>query len=136
MRIQHVGTPAWQLALTRYCFTSKLYCGNQSSFYAPPPPAKPTILQYLSRRWEHLHARALQIRAELSTHIHRETGPQRPIHSFWSFLFEKESVMHDHCAIYAPPHRPPLVMPYTIEHWWWQSRVKANLAGGKITQTS
>jgi len=43
----------------------------------------------LSRRWEHLHARALQVRAELSTHIHRETGPQRPTHSFWSFLFEK-----------------------------------------------
>jgi len=29
----------------------------------------------LSRRREHLHTRALQIRAELSTHIHRETGP-------------------------------------------------------------
>jgi len=43
--------------------------------------------QHLSRRREHLHARALQIRAELSTHIHRETGPQRPTHSFWSFLF-------------------------------------------------
>jgi len=43
----------------------------------------------LSRRREHLHARALQIRAELSTHIDRETGPQRPTHSFWSFLFEK-----------------------------------------------
>ena len=24
------------LALTRYCFTSKLYCGSQSSFYTPP----------------------------------------------------------------------------------------------------
>jgi len=46
-------------------------------------------LALLSRRREHLHARALQIRAELSTHIHRETGPQRPTHSFWSFLFEK-----------------------------------------------
>jgi len=43
----------------------------------------------LSRRWEHLHARALQIRAELSTHNHRESGPQRPTHSYWSFLFEK-----------------------------------------------
>jgi len=42
----------------------------------------------LSRRREHLHARALQIRAELSTHILRETGPQRPTHSFWSCLFE------------------------------------------------
>ena len=28
----------------------------------------------MSRRREHLHASALQIRAELSTHIHRETG--------------------------------------------------------------
>jgi len=52
-------------------------------------PCNYTSLQFLSRRWEHLHARALQIRAELSTHIHRETGPQRPTHSFWSFLFEK-----------------------------------------------
>jgi len=43
----------------------------------------------LARRREHLHARALQIRAELSTHIHRETGPQRPTHSFLSFFFEK-----------------------------------------------
>ena len=34
------------LAITRYCFTSKLYCGRQSSFYCPPPPAKPTLLQY------------------------------------------------------------------------------------------
>jgi len=24
------------LAFTRYCFTSKLYCGSQSSFYCPP----------------------------------------------------------------------------------------------------
>jgi len=24
------------LTLTRYCFTSKLYCGSQSSFYCPP----------------------------------------------------------------------------------------------------
>jgi len=46
-------------------------------------------LNLLSRRREHLHARALQIRAERSTHIHRETGPQRPTHSFWSFLFNK-----------------------------------------------
>ena len=44
---------------------------------------------FLSRRREHLHARALQIRAELSTHIHRETAHPRPTHSFWSLLFEK-----------------------------------------------
>jgi len=43
------------------------------------------LVACLSRRWEHLHARALQIRAELSTHIYRETGSQRPTHSFWSF---------------------------------------------------
>jgi len=43
----------------------------------------------LSRRREHLHARALQTRAEFSTHMHRATGPQRPTHCFWSFLFEK-----------------------------------------------
>jgi len=47
----------------------------------------------LSRRREHLHARALQIRAELSTHIHRETGLQRPTHSFWSFYFEKTKLV-------------------------------------------
>jgi len=35
-----------RLAFTRYCFTSNLYCGSQSSFHCPPPPAKPTLLQY------------------------------------------------------------------------------------------
>ena len=29
---------ASDLALTRYCFTSKLYCRSQSSSYCPPPP--------------------------------------------------------------------------------------------------
>jgi len=33
-------------ALTRYCFTLKLYCGSQFPFIPPPPPAKPTLLQY------------------------------------------------------------------------------------------
>jgi len=33
--------------VTRYCFTSRLFCGSQSSLYCPPPPpATPTILQY------------------------------------------------------------------------------------------
>jgi len=36
-----------RIALTRYCFTSKLYCGSPSFFLLPPPPlAKPTISQY------------------------------------------------------------------------------------------
>jgi len=26
-------------------------------------------------------------------------------------------LLHDHCAIYAPPHRPPLLMLYTIQYW-------------------
>jgi len=36
------------LAFTRYCSTSKLYCGSPSSFYCPPHPphAKPTLMQY------------------------------------------------------------------------------------------
>jgi len=34
------------LALTRYSFTSQLYCGSLSSFYAPPLPATPTLWQY------------------------------------------------------------------------------------------
>jgi len=29
-----------RLALTRHRFTSKLYCGSQSSFYCPPPTSK------------------------------------------------------------------------------------------------
>jgi len=41
----------------------------------------------LSRRWEHLHARALQIRAGLSTHIHRETGPPATHTQFLEFSF-------------------------------------------------
>jgi len=35
------------------------------------------------------------------------------------------TLMHDHCAIYAPPHRVPLLMPYPIQYWWWKYRVKA-----------
>jgi len=57
--------------------------GQFSLLAFPRIHRKPRLL---SRRREHLHARALQIRAELSTHIHRETGPQRPTHSFWSFI--------------------------------------------------
>jgi len=29
-------------------------------------------------------------------------------------------------AQHTPPHRPLLCMPYTIQYWWWQYRVKAN----------
>jgi len=42
----HFGHSPRGLALTRYCVTSKLYCGSPSSFYWPPPLAKPTLLQY------------------------------------------------------------------------------------------
>jgi len=34
------------LAFTRYCFTSRLLCTNQPSFYCTLPPALPTLLQY------------------------------------------------------------------------------------------
>jgi len=40
------GASLRNLASTRYCFTSKLYCGSPSAFCCPPPPAKPTLLQY------------------------------------------------------------------------------------------
>jgi len=62
-------------------------------------------ISLLSRRREHLQARALQIRAELSTHIHRETGPQRPTHSFWSFLFEKTKLEREQSSGRGPPGR-------------------------------
>jgi len=46
--------------------------------------------------------------------------------------------LHQHCSRYCntfarltrnirPPARPPLCMPYTIQYWQWQYRVKANL---------
>jgi len=42
--------PTWSfgscLAFTRYSFTTRLLCTNQSSFYRPRPPAFPTRLQY------------------------------------------------------------------------------------------
>jgi len=75
------GSICW-LAFTRYCFTSELYCGSQSSFYCPPP-----------------------------------TGKAYPI----------AIPLHDHCSIYAPPHRPPCCMPYTRQDWWWQYCVRAKL---------
>jgi len=54
-------------------------------------PTSPTShgCRLLPRRWEHLHARALQVRAELSTHIHMEPGPHDPHTVFGVFLFEK-----------------------------------------------
>jgi len=66
------------------------------------------ILLYLSRGWEHFHARALQIRAELSTHIHRETGPKRPTPSFWSFLFEKTKLAAKSHRLFASARRTTL----------------------------
>jgi len=59
-------------------------CANNNQNAVPQGLTRNPQFAFLSRRREHLHARALQIRAELSTHIHRETGPQRPTHSFWS----------------------------------------------------
>jgi len=55
---------------------------------AGPCPRRLIEFLFLPRRREHLHARALQVIAELSTHMHREIGPHDP-HSFWSFCFEK-----------------------------------------------
>jgi len=40
------GDSRCALAFTRYSFTSKLLCTNQSSYYCPPPLALPTPLQY------------------------------------------------------------------------------------------
>jgi len=54
-----------ELAFTRYCFTSKLYCESLSSFCRPPPTCKAYPIAIL---------------------------------------------LHDHCAIYAPPPNP-LFMP-------------------------
>jgi len=71
----------WELAFTRYSFTSKRLCTNPSSFYRLPPRAMPTLLQY-----------------DCAT-----------------------------IAQYMTPIRPPLCMPYTIQYWQWQYRVKAKL---------
>jgi len=61
----------WSLAFTRYCFTSKLYCGSPSFFYCPPPTCKAYPIAIL---------------------------------------------LHDHCAINAPPATPPL---NAIHHTIW-----------------
>jgi len=50
------------LACTRYCFTPKIYCGNQSSVYCPSPTCKAYPIAIL---------------------------------------------LHDHCAMYAPPPTHP-----------------------------
>ena len=39
----HVGSG---LAFTKYSFTLRLLCTNQSSFSCPLPPAFPTLVQY------------------------------------------------------------------------------------------
>ena len=33
--------------------------------------------------------------------------------------------LHDYCAIYDAPPRPPFCMPYTIRDWWLQYRLRA-----------
>jgi len=44
--VDRSSSPSQGLASTRYFFTPKLYCGSPSSFYCPPWPANPTLLQY------------------------------------------------------------------------------------------
>jgi len=46
IHVVHVACRVCVLAFTRYCFTLQLYCGSESSFHCPPPPAKPTLLQH------------------------------------------------------------------------------------------
>jgi len=64
------------------------------------------IYLLLSWRREHLHARALQIRAELSTHIHRETVPQRPTHNFWSSFWENKTRARQKATGFSPAPGP------------------------------
>ena len=40
-------------------------------------------------------------------------------------------ILHAHFAIYAP-HRPPVCMPYTIQYWLWQYRLKANSFSAEV----
>ena len=42
----HAATRLTGLAVTRYSFTSRRLCTNQSSFHSPRPPALATLLQY------------------------------------------------------------------------------------------
>ena len=42
-RATHRVTAPCKLAFTKYSFTSRLLCTNQPSFYAPRPPALPTL---------------------------------------------------------------------------------------------
>ena len=79
-----------------------------------------TYIHVLSRRWEHPHARALQIRAELSTHIHRETGPPATHTQFLEFSFweDKTRVRQKATgfspapgALYCTPCRPQQASP-------------------------
>ena len=67
------------LAFTRDCFTSKLYCGSQSSLCCHPQLQNLPYCNIIAR-------------------------PLRKI---------------------RPPHRAPLFMPYSMQYWEWQSRVKA-----------
>ena len=66
MSVRFLSGAVSSLALTRYSFTSKLYCGSQSSICCPP------------------------------------TCKAYPI----------TILLHAPFAIYAPPHQPPLCMPY------------------------
>jgi len=63
-----------------FTFTRGIYRYRHAA-RGPVQPSMPshTLKQLLSRRRGHLHARALQIRAVLSTHIHTEQGSRPSI---------------------------------------------------------
>ena len=54
-------------------------------------------IRFLPRRREHLHARALQIRAELSTHIQIEIGPYDPHTVVGVFFLRKQNSERGKC---------------------------------------
>jgi len=139
------------LALTIDCFISKLYCGSPSSLYSHPPTCKaypiaillhahcaiyappPTPLVYA------IHNTLLVMAISCKGQEWASFGLYKIMFCFYSCVHKSivlsffrpaciartvALLLHDYWAIYDPP-QPPLCIPYTIQYYYEQSRIKA-----------
>jgi len=104
------------LAFTRYSFTCRRLCTNQSSFHSSGPPALPTLLQYyytIIGQYTTPPSTSL-LYAIVSSFVHESIV----LAFFWlsCIAHTVALLLHDYWAIYDPPLDLPFVChaPYQI----------------------
>jgi len=97
--LQYPAVMAVCSTFTRYSFTSKLYCANQSSFYCLPPPAKPTLLQYYCSK---AYPIAILLHDHCAIYVLPPTPPFYAIHH--TILAMAISCEGQTCPPPPPPH--------------------------------